>query len=97
VAAAQRVLGRRAAAGFVEWFVMAVVAVSCGWCATGLELARHGRIVKPTGATRRYHRRMGNIGKVKRKIILEPMPDDIPCPEIIPEPARHPEPVKVPA
>jgi hypothetical protein len=40
---------------------------------------------------------MGNIGRIKRKIVLEPMPDDIPCPEIVPEPARQPEPVKVPA
>lgn len=44
---------------------------------------------------------MGDIGKTRRKINFEPMPDDIPVPEIVPEqpapePAR-PEPVKVPA
>jgi len=36
---------------------------------------------------------MGNIGRVTRRIELEPIPDDIPCPEIVPER----EPVKVPA
>jgi hypothetical protein len=42
---------------------------------------------------------MGNIGRITRKIELEPIPDDIPCPEIVPErePARPREPVKVPA
>lgn len=38
---------------------------------------------------------MGNIGKIKRRIVLEPMPDDIPVPEIVPE--QKPEPVKIPA
>lgn len=43
---------------------------------------------------------MGDIGKVRRKIDFEPIPDDIPVPEIVPgqpAPAPPPQPVKVPA
>lgn len=42
---------------------------------------------------------MGDIGRVIRKITLEPIPDDIPVPEIVPEPQRQPQhqPDKVPA
>jgi hypothetical protein len=40
---------------------------------------------------------MGDIKKIRRTIIFEPMPDDIPLAEPSPAPATAPDPEAVPA
>lgn len=34
---------------------------------------------------------MGDIGKPLKRIVLVPMPDDVPVPEIVPVPVPEPE------
>lgn len=40
---------------------------------------------------------MGNIGRIIRKIDIEPVPNDVPVPEPVPVPAEPAEPEQVPA
>lgn len=37
---------------------------------------------------------MGDIGPIRRKVDLEPMPESVPTPERVPEPQRVPEPAR---